>query len=391
MTKNIRFYALAIIVALALSACSLFSDPDGDNAVQPPPQPTPIPALSMTVTYNTNIAYNTVGQVVDFSYLIGNASGALIPGPVTVIDDRVTPITCPELTLVGNQDNNLDANEALSCTGTYAITQLDLDAGSFSNTATASASGNFSPAVITTITLSQSSLTLSKVADPQTYDNVGQLIIYSYTITNTGTVTLGPAQFVINDDKISAPINCGSDATSLAPNAIVTCSATYAITQADLDAEYVINTASATGGGATSNSITTTIQKAPTAVQPLPPATDLVPGSTISHTVVKNEWLWQIARCYGADPKQVILANSQLYDPAKISPDMLVTVPNIGSERAIYGPPCVPAHTVLTGETWESIAQQYNASSSLLQQVNPGATLTPGSILRVPVNSLGDS
>ena len=390
MTTTVRIFALSTIIALLLSACSLFSDPGGNNPIQPTPQPTPIPALSMSVTYDTNVTYNAVGQVVSYSYLIGNTSGAPIPGPITVTDDRVAAITCPELTLVGdNRDNNLDTNEALSCTGTYTITQLDLNAGSFANTATASASGNNSSAVTTTVTLIQTrALTLAKSADPTAYNSAGENIIYSYVITNSGNVTLGPVQFTVTDDKIgaSAAFNCGGDATTLDPNATVTCSATYIATDADLTAGLVTNNASASDGTTTSNTITATINKGGTPPNP----SNLTPGTTIQHQVIGGEWLWQIARCYGADPKQVVQANSQLANPAKISPGITVSVPNIGAGgRTIYGPPCVGTHTVQSGDTWSSIAQLYNADALVLQDVNSG-TLSPGRVLKVPLNSAGN-
>ena len=387
MNTTVRIFVLSTIIALLLSACSLFSDPGGSNtAINPNPPVQPVTDMSMSVTYDTNITYNTVGQVVNFSYLIGNTSSAPIPGPVTVIDDRVTGITCPDLSLVGdNRDNNLDTNEAITCSGTYAITQLDLNAGSFKNTATASAGGKSSAAIATTVALNQArALALTKSADPTVFNNAGENIIYSYEIKNSGNVTLGPAQFKVTDDKIDVDINCGGDATTLEPQGTVSCSATYITTDADVTARLVTNNASATDGTTTSNTISATINRG-NVVNP----SDLTPGTTIRHKVVKGEWLWQIARCYGADPKQVIQANPQLANPAKISPDIIVSVPNIGAGgRIIFGPPCVEFHTVLAGDTWASIAQLYNADAQLLQEVNPGI-LSPGRILKVPSNSTG--
>jgi LysM repeat protein len=116
--------------------------------------------------------------------------------------------------------------------------------------------------------------------------------------------------------------------------------------------------------------------------------------------VVSGEWLWQIARCYGADPKVVVQTNKpQLLDPAEISPGITVTVPNIGSDRNIFGPQqgidpflsCAPKYTIQSGDTWESIANRYTASPALLQSVNPGVALLPGNVVRVPINSVGDS
>ena len=64
------------------------------------------------------------------------------------------------------------------------------------------------------------------------YSTVGQTISYSYVVKNTGNVSLaGP--FTVSDDKTT--VSCPNTA-SLAPGASITCSASYTITQADLDA-----------------------------------------------------------------------------------------------------------------------------------------------------------
>ena len=88
-------------------------------------------------------------------------------------------------------------------------------------------------------------LHLSKSASPATYNTVGQAITYTYTVKNSGNVTLtGP--FMVSDNRIGSPAGtpfaCGSGA--LVPNQTLTCSATYTITQADIDAGSVTNTAS---------------------------------------------------------------------------------------------------------------------------------------------------
>ncbi len=389
MTTSSRVFSLGIIIALLLSACNLYNNTptvNGQPVIQETPQPTPIPVMGMIVNYDSSVPFNAVNQAINYTYLITNTSGAPIPGPFTVIDDRVA-VTCQEVTAVGNADNNLDVDETLTCTGTYTITQLDLNAGAVTSIATASASGNYSSAVTTTVPLVQTrALTLSKTADPLAYNSAGQNIIYSYVITNSGNVTLGPVQFTLSDDKISVAFNCGADATILDPNGTINCSITYITTDADVTTGFITNNATATDGTTTSNTATATINRG---VVSNP--SNLQPGSTISHQVVAGEWLWQIARCYGADPRQVILSNPQFPNPAQIKPGSTVTVPNIGAGgRIIYGPPCIGTHTVQSGETWSSIAQLYNADPIVLQDVNPGV-LSPGRILKVPLNSAGGS
>ena len=87
-------------------------------------------------------------------------------------------------------------------------------------------------------------LSLVKLASPSTYAGVGDVVSYSFVLTNSGNVSLsGP--FTIDDDKAtdeSCPVTA-----SLAPAASITCTATYTITQADLDAGSVTNVATGQG------------------------------------------------------------------------------------------------------------------------------------------------
>jgi LysM repeat protein len=149
-----------------------------------------------------------------------------------------------------------------------------------------------------------------------------------------------------------------------------------------MDAGSVTTSATASGGGvAPSQPASATVTKGPPSSN-----SNLVPGTTITHKVVLGEWLWQIARCYGADPVKVSAANPPT--PAQISKDTLVTVPNIGSAGKIYGPPCIVMYTVQTGDTWNSISAKYNADPIVTQMAN-GYTLTVGSVIKVPINSAG--
>jgi hypothetical protein len=94
-------------------------------------------------------------------------------------------------------------------------------------------------------------LKLTMTANPLTYNAVGQVITFTYVITNSGTASLGPAQFTVSGGLLGAtPLNCGNSTTSLAPNATVTCTATYTIIQADLATSTLTNQATASGGGA---------------------------------------------------------------------------------------------------------------------------------------------
>ncbi len=78
---------------------------------------------------------------IGYSYLVTNSGNVSLAGPVTVADDKATDESCPDVSTVGNGDGYLDPGESVTCTASYTITQADLNAGSVTNVATASADG----------------------------------------------------------------------------------------------------------------------------------------------------------------------------------------------------------------------------------------------------------
>ena len=228
-------------------------------------------------------------------------------------------------------------------------------------------------------------LILITIADRTNYDRVGQTITFTYEIVNNGNVPLGPAQFTIDDVLLDAPLNCGPEASDLLPTDSITCTAIYTVTQADLDGVSLTSNATASDGTTISDATIVILTRSGSA---RPATSSLIPGSTIQHTVVPGDWLLQISRCYGADYESVRNSNSQIWNPAMIWAGQVVNVPNIGSVGKIYGPPCVVFHTAVEGDTWESVALQYNARLDVLQEVNPGG-LKVGATIKVPINSAG--
>jgi uncharacterized repeat protein (TIGR01451 family) len=134
-------------------------------------------------------------------------------------------------------------------------------------------------------------LTLTKSASPTTYSAVGQVITYTYGLTNSGNVTLtGP--FVITDDKIGT-VTCGTSSDTLAPGASFagTCTGTYTIQAADVKVTNdgsVTNHATATakdpaGGTVTSNQAQATVNQIASTGRITPTATtcqDFVNGTS---------------------------------------------------------------------------------------------------------------
>jgi uncharacterized repeat protein (TIGR01451 family) len=208
------------------------------------------PALSLDKSVTPAI-YRAVGDVLSYSYVVTNTGNVTLTDPVTVTDDRAT-VTCPGTLLAPDQ--------SLTCTATYTVTQADLDAGAVTNTASATSGTTTSPVDTASALAAQTpELGLAKSAAPGTYDHVGQSVSYTYTLTNTGNVTLG-GPFAVADDR--ATVTCPTTAT-LAPVAVVTCTATHTVTQADLDAGSLTNHATASavfdGNPVSSNQATATV------------------------------------------------------------------------------------------------------------------------------------
>jgi ELWxxDGT repeat protein len=378
----------AIIFIVMIFACGAIY-----RWINPPPTPTSNPdliiaPLGLTVQAQPN-TYSTVDQVINYSFVVTNSGTSNLPGPVAITDNKMT-VSCPPVNTVGNKDDNFNPAESLTCAGQYKITQADISNGSMTNASTVTVGGQSSNPVNTTIQAQLNKvLTLTVTPSPTTYTLAGQNITFTYVIKNTGATAIGPTQFVVKDSLIPSLISCGANNTTLATNQTVSCTGTYTTTAADATVGQITSTANATtpSGAGTIQPATTPVYNS---TMPATPNSTLVPGTTITHNVVVGEWLLQIARCYGANFKAVVAANPQIPNPNVIFAEKTtVKVPNIGSDGFPYGPPCVVFYTVKSGDTWQSIANQYNANVQVLQAANPGVTLSAGVKIKVPNNSNG--
>ena len=383
--------SFSVLILLIIAACNLFGPP----AAAVPGQS----VVRLTVGMQGGInSFSRAGEVVTYQYTVMNTGSGQLAGPV-IISDGSRQALCPNVNTVGDLDPYLDLNEQITCSASYTISEADFNTGSVTNVATATVGGIISNASGVTLTRATATpqpsvvLKLAKTSSSQTYGQVGQQIIYTYVITNAGTTALGPVQFTVTDNKLGAAFNCGPANTTLATNQSINCTATYLITQADMTSATLTNSATASGAGQTSAAASVTIANL-TITQTPPPTTpaspsNLTPGSTITHTVDKGEWLFQIARCYGANINEIIAANrQQIPNPNMIIESQTVTVPRIGSMGRIYGKPCVSYQNAQTNDTWITLGQRYNACVAVLQIANSNR-LVAGSPMRIPMNSAG--
>ena len=82
-----------------------------------------------------------------------------------------------------------------TCTHSHTVTQVDLNNGSITNTATVTGNAGANlvtsnPVYATVITYTPPRLTLEKTANPILATSIGQTITYTYKLRNTGGTIL---------------------------------------------------------------------------------------------------------------------------------------------------------------------------------------------------------
>jgi uncharacterized repeat protein (TIGR01451 family) len=197
------------------------------------------PSLALTKSADPT-TYSAVGDTITYSYTLTNNGNVTLTGPFTITDDKVS-VTVDSAT-------SLAPGAHIHGTASHVMTQADLDVGMVTNLATGHGFFGTTPitsnqATATVTAVPAPALTLVKSALPVTYGAVGDTITYSYTLTNSGNVTLmGP--FTVTDDKVTVAV---SPTGLLIPGGSIGFTASHVMTQADLDAGSVTN--HATGHG----------------------------------------------------------------------------------------------------------------------------------------------
>ena len=145
-------------------------------------------------------------------------------------------------------------NASVSCDVSYAVTQANVDAGSVTNTASATGT----PPVGANVTDSDSNkvtvapapaIDVAKTLKTGTPAKAGDPVVWTVTVKNTGNVTLSGVTVTdaLAGATLATPCGFSSSIATLAPSATVSCDVSYAVKQADVDAGSVKNTADAVG------------------------------------------------------------------------------------------------------------------------------------------------
>ncbi|WP_309103001.1 LPXTG cell wall anchor domain-containing protein [Microbacterium sp.] len=231
-----------------------------------PPAGTPVTSSPSTVTLPTppqpavtvvktasDEPVTTAGQEITYYFRVTNTGNVTLE-EIAVEDvdfsgtGTLSAIDCPEDSLV--------AGEFQICEATYTTTQADVDAGTLTNSATVRGTppvGDPLPPVpsepIVVPIAPEPALALVKTADAAKVTHAGQIVTYSFTVTNTGNVTITDAEIVegsFDGTGTLSEVSCPSGAPLLPGNELV-CTAEYTVVAADLASGSLTNTATATG------------------------------------------------------------------------------------------------------------------------------------------------
>jgi len=214
----------------------------------------PVKSLSMVKTADTTDLI--AGQVVTYSFTVKNTGTVTLSG-ITIAETNFTGagtisyLTCPKTVLA--------PDESTICTAKYTVQQADVDAGTLVNDAKATGVAPAPPGGVGETVASEvsewrlpatpkPSLGIVKGVDKKSLV-VGDTLTFTFTVTNTGNLTVNDIAVVegaFTGTGTLSPIDCGG-VTSLTPGQFHVCTATYVVTQADVDAGTLTNTASAKG------------------------------------------------------------------------------------------------------------------------------------------------
>ena len=215
---------------------------------------------------STTTSVTAAGQPVPYSYLVTNTGNITLTG-ILLIDDNIDgSVSCPQSTLAPTSGSN-----TMTCTAQHTVTLAEMNAGgNVSNTVTASS--NEAPNATDTLDIPITQTPTMTVYKSSTFTSVtaaGQVVPYSYLVTNTGNITLTGISLI--DDNIDGSVSC--PAASLPPTSgsnTMTCTAQHTVTLAEMNA-----------GGNLTNNVTASSNEAPDATDSLSIPITQTPGMSV--------------------------------------------------------------------------------------------------------------
>ena len=247
------------------------TDPGGVSLIQSP-SISLVKTGTLDITGGADATAADPGDVISYDFTVTNTGNVTLTD-VIVTDPLVTVIGLPIATLA------VGASDSTTFSGSYSITQADIDAGARDNIALASGEApggnpadptddisddgpstvlvpqNPAIAILKTGSLEVGADNRATPGDVITYnfrvENTGNTTLTGVVLTDTGGVSIGALSDVAVDDLAGPPLN-----VVLAPGDVENASGTYAITQGDIDAGLKDNQADVEGTDPQGNPVT---------------------------------------------------------------------------------------------------------------------------------------
>ena len=216
------------------------------------------------------------GTSITYSFKISNDGNIPING--VSIDDGLHGLSSISIDWHGH-DGTIPAGSSVTGTATYKVTQEDVDAGKVDNSATTSGTDAHGGKLSKTSTVSTKIERTGKLETVKSVDaksltgdkaKAGAVLTYTVTVRNTGNVTL---RNVTCDDSMKEIGRIVLDRTELAPGTVASGTATHTVTQADVDAGTVVNSASSSADSPDASKVVSNRSTVSTSIESLPQLT----------------------------------------------------------------------------------------------------------------------
>lgn len=214
------------------------------------------PAISIDKVASTD-TITAVGQVVTYTITTQNTGNVTI-GNVVITDPlpRLSTLNCDKPGPV-----TLAPGETKECTATYTVDQTDLDRGTVLNTSTVTGTRPTGDAIRNTdgetvTAQTTTGLELTKTASAARVQNAGDTITYTFDIRNTGTISVNNVQLTDPMAGLGEFVCTPALGSTLAPDAVLHCTADKVVTPDEMNLPTLDNTAVATATAADGTALT---------------------------------------------------------------------------------------------------------------------------------------
>ena len=206
----------------------------------------PLPNISVTKT-QTNNGISKAGDIIRYSITAQNT------GNVPLTNVRITDANATIGTCTPSIPATLAVGGSVTCTASHVVTIADMTNKKVINVAEASSDQKSGTSNQVETPLDQSpAVSITKSLTGNAPSGVGDEILFLLTATNNGNIPLTHVK--ITDANAPIQLCDKSEPVTLNPGESLTCVAKHVVTQADMDAREVINTASVSSDQKSSNS-----------------------------------------------------------------------------------------------------------------------------------------